>query len=414
MMTMRRQLICLVFALTSMQIFAEVNSFADDIEKFNFALDYKILFLGGFFVILMQAGFAVVEGGYEKNSKSLQNLCINYFSALLGGAFFGAVSMLIGYLGWVETDKPIFSILQGWHWNLIFFYSLMATTITTVVGRIIPSSSSLMVFLLVGFFISGIIFPVYSSWVWGSLLFDGGWLKQIGFIDFAGSTVVHSTAAWIVLAGYFVLRSEQKQQIQKRDIIFDDYKVLSMALAGFILWLAWSGLNVIYISAIHVDVATIVVNSVVALLGAVISALCLSLLFYKQPSWEALIKAALGGLVAITASCGFVSLSASIIIGIISGALTLFVPTLLSRWIHAKNIREVVVIHGLCGVWGTLAIPFTNNVVVEQMGQATLVSQITGVSISFIWSFGLAYLLFKTIYMVKLKLGKYGNENKIV
>ena len=74
----------------------------------------------------------------------------------------------------------------------------------------------------------------------------------------------------------------------------------------------------------------------------------------------------------------------------------------------------MVVIHGLCGVWGTLAIPFTNNVVVEQMGQATLVSQITGVSIAFIWSFGLAYLLFKTIYMVKLKLGKYDNENKVV
>ena len=118
MMTMRRQLICLVFALTSMQIFAEVNSFADDIEKFNFALDYKILFLGGFFVILMQAGFALVEGGYEKNSKSLQNLCINYLSALLGGAFFGAMSMLIGYLGWVETHKHPNPHYQFWSYRL--------------------------------------------------------------------------------------------------------------------------------------------------------------------------------------------------------------------------------------------------------------------------------------------------------
>lgn len=88
----------------------------------------------------------------------------------------------------------------------------MATTITTVVGRIIPNKSSLIMSWGVGLTISAIIFPFFSSWVWGNILWGGGWLKNIGFIDFAGSTVVHSAAAWVLLAGYLTLKSAGKEE----------------------------------------------------------------------------------------------------------------------------------------------------------------------------------------------------------
>ncbi|OTG83971.1 ammonium transporter [Acinetobacter sp. ANC 4648] len=396
-MKILKSFICLFLAFLPTQIFAQVQLLDGDFKVLNALHDVKLLVLGGFFVLLMQAGFAVVEGGGEHNLKSIQFLCVNYVAAILGGILFSGLSFVMSGVATYDVTHPILTIVHGWHWNLMFFYTLMTTTITTVVGRIIPSTISIHIYALISFIIAAFIFPLFSSWAWGNLFYGTGWLKQLGFIDFAGSTVVHSIAAWIVLAGYYVLRKDQKHQIKKRAIIFGDYKILSLALAGFVLWLAWSGLNVVYISAIHVDIGEIVANAIAALVGSVLAALCLSLLFLKHMSWEALIKAALGGLVAITASCGFVSLSAAAIIGMTAGALTLFIPSLLKHWIHAKNIREVVVVHGVCGVWGTLAVALTPHPAIEDMSQGTLFTQSIGILVAFIWSFGISYILFKGI-----------------
>lgn len=274
----------------------------------------------------------------------------------------------------------------------------MATTITTVVGRVIPNRTSLWVNWIVGFMIAGVIFPFFSSWVWGNIAFGGGWLKALGFIDFAGSTVVHSTAAWIVLAGYFTSKSNDKQEISKKDLIFEDYKILSLALAGFILWLAWSGLNIVYISTYRIDIGLIVVNAFAALFGAMLASWALSLLMNnKIISWAELIKAALGGLVAITASCGLVGFSSALIIGLVSGALTNYLPHLLTRWIASKHIREVVVVHGICGIWGTLAVSLSNNPNIQLTHRVSVLDQIMGIGVNFIWSFGVAFLVFKLI-----------------
>ncbi len=397
-----KYLIFFLIVFFSNQVFAEVIFSPNDIKSFDILPNFQLLLLGGISVMMMQAGFAIIEGGYEKKYKSMYGLFINYLSAVIGSALFVLVSYFIYDFGFINNEKPVASYtFQGWHWNLIFFYTLMATTLTTIVGRIIPSSSSLRTFWFIGLVNAALIFPTYSSWVWGNLVFGGGWLKKIGFIDFAGSTVVHSIAAWVVLAGYLVLKPFQKEQLKKRDIIFDDYKVLSIALAGFVLWLAWSGLNVIYITDIPVSITNVVVNTIIALVGAVMSCLICSLIFLKKSTWEALIKAAVGGLVAITASCGFIDIYAAILIGMISGFITLFAPLLLAKWIFLKHIREVITIHGICGVWGTLAVSFTTYNVSELTGYATFGDQLIGVIVAFVWSFGLAYLMFKSIYYVK-------------
>ncbi|MDQ9012004.1 ammonium transporter [Acinetobacter gerneri] len=396
-----KYLIYLSVLVFSPQVFAVDEYTPNDLAAFNLLPNIYLLILGGVFVLMMQAGFAIIEGGYEKNSRSFYGLLINYLSAILGSAFFGVFCFFISTKLGADNQYFVSKPLQGWHWNLVFFYTLMATTLTTVVGRIIPSSSSLFTFWAVGVVISGLIFPVISSWAWGNLFFDGGWLKHYGFIDFAGSTVVHSTSAWIVLAGYFVLKPEQKEQLVKRDIMFDDYKILSIALAGFILWLAWSGLNVGYITAIPVKVIDVVINTVVALLGAVLSSLVLAKVFLKKSSWESMIKSAIGGLVAITASCGFIDAYAAGFVGIIAGIITVYVPSLLSRWIDAKNIREVITIHGFCGIWGTLAVSFSTDRIIELTNRATILEQSVGIVVAFLWSFTVAFIAFKAICWLK-------------
>ena len=390
-------LIGLILIILTFPSYAFSSSLENDIAAFNLIPDFKILFYGSAFVILMQAGFAVAEGGYEHNFKSIYRLIINYISAIVGTLLFEIIFSKLIVWGFIDSPRTLSSI-QGWHWNLLFFYTLMATTITTVVGRIIPSTSSILVNWITGLMIASVIFPFFSGWVWGNLIFGDGWLKALGFIDFAGSTVVHSTAAWIVLAAYLSLKSKYKQEIIKKDMIFEDYRLLSLALAGFILWLAWSGLNVIYISAIHFDIGMVVINAFLALLGSIVSPLLFSLFInQKIISWSELIKAALGGLVAITASCAFVSLSSAFIIGLVSGLFTLYSPRILARWIDSKYVRDVLVIHGVCGVWGTLAVAFNHNSAVESIGKVSLIAQSFGILVNFVWSFTIAYVVFKSI-----------------
>ena len=388
-------LICIIFFYPN---FSFASSLESDLAAFNLITNYELLFFGGIFVILMQAGFAVVEGGYENTYKSISALLVNYVSAVLGTLIFGFFCAKILLAGDASSEKYMNGMLHGWHWNLLFFYTLMATTITTVVGRVIPSKVPLFVNWITGLMIAGVIFPFFSSWTWGNILFGKGWLKELGFIDFAGSTVVHSTAAWIVLAGYLTLKPQDRQEILKKDLIFEDYKILSLALAGFILWLAWSGLNVVYISALFAYIGVIVVNAFAALFGAMIAPLIFSLVLNnKIISWVEMIKGALGGLVAITASCGLVNLSSALIIGLVSGLFTIYLPRLLTYWIDSKHIREVVVVHGICGAWGTLAVSLTDNPVINLANKASVIDQSIGIAVNFVWSFGVAFFVFKLI-----------------
>lgn len=387
----------LILIILAFPSYAFTSSLENDLAAFNLIPDFKILFYGSAFVILMQAGFAVAEGGYEHNLRAIYRLIINYISAIVGTILFEIIFSKLIVWGMIDNPRGLHNI-HGWHWNLLFFYTLMVTTITTVVGRIIPNTSSTWVNWITGLMIAGVIFPFFSGWVWGSLIFGDGWLKALGFIDFAGSTVVHSTAAWIVLAAYLSLKSKYKQEIIKKDLIFEDYKILSLALAGFVLWLAWSGLNMIYISAIHVDISRVVMNALLALLGSMVSPLLFSVFLNQRIiSWSELIKATLGGLVAITASCAFVGSSSAFIIGLVSGLLTLYVSRILARWIDSRYVRDVLVVHGICGVWGTLAVAFNHNSAVGLVGKASLIVQSLGIFINFIWSFTIAYVVFKSI-----------------
>lgn len=393
-----------VLSLLAEQCLAFGDALERDITAFNLSTNYDLLYFGGIFVIFMQAGFAVMEGGHAQRPKAIQGLIVNYLSVMLGTALFG----LISFQFYFPSDVSIRVLLHSWQWNLLFFYMLMATTITTIVGRIIPSTAPILVNWIIGIISSGLIFPIFGGWVWGHILIGSGWLKQIGFVDFAGASVVHVTAAWIVLAGYLASKSQYQQELNLKDLMFEDYKILSFALACFVLWLGWSGLNIVYLMATAVDVSVIFVNAFATLCGSMITALFFSLLVNQKAfSWKELIKAMLGGLVAITANCGIVSISSAFFIGMVSAILTVYMPKLLRRWIESKHICDVLVVHGLCGIWGTLAVVLTNNPEFMMENRATFLAQSIGIFINFVWSFGIAFVLFKLIYLLntrKLKL----------
>lgn len=378
-----------------------------------FAPHYLLLLLGGLFVLLMQSGLAVVEGGYDPETRVGLVYAINFLAA-----FFGCILYLLVSNG-LMSHKIEFALywellIFDWHWNLLFFYMLMATTINMVVSRIMPKSISIWQYWWVALSISSIIFAINSQLISGGFTESEGFLQHLGFVDFAGATIVHSTAAWIVLAGYWVFGQGEQDQIQRRNFGSDDGRLLAMALAAFILWLAWSGLNASYISAIPVNIQVIVLNTLATIIGAMLSIKILGLIFAQRISFEQLIKAALGGLVAITASCGLVSALSAMGIGMVAGCFVFWLPNLLRERIAAKNVSDVLVIHGVCGVWGTLAVVFSNHPVVLVSGNISFAVQLLGVIINFIWSFSAAWLLFKILvcYQKKFKKPKLTLEMK--
>lgn len=370
-----------------------------------FAPHYMLLILGGLFVFFMQSGLAIVEGGYDPESNIKKIYCINYLAAAVGCVLYLLVSNLFipnneGFtLSW---DSSFFD----WRWNLFFFYMLMATTINMVVSRIVPKNASILQYWWVALAISSIVFAVNSQIISGGFAEQEGLLQRIGFIDFAGATIVHSTAAWIVLAGYWVLGKHEQDLIRRRDMGSDDWRFLSMALAAFILWLAWSGLNASYISAIHVNIQVIVINTLTCILGAVLAVKLLGWLLKCKVTFDQLIKAALGSLVAITACCGLVSAWVAMGIGLVAGALVFLLSQALAKRISAKNIVDVLVVHGVCGIWGTLAVVFSSHPVVLESGNVHLWVQLLGVLVNFIWSFSAAWILFHVLLWYRKKSKK--------
>lgn len=209
---------------------------------------------------------------------------------------------------------------------------------------------------LVGFLISGIIFPILSVSAWGDILFNWHWLKDLGFIDYAGATVVHSFAAWIVLAGYLVFWKHHQAYPTATHYIFQEQKFLIFSLAGFVLWLAWSCLNVAFIIGMTIDITTVLINIIAVVGGVCVAMLFAALVDRKYCQRDILIKTLFGGLVAITASCGLINAFMAFVVGWVAAIMTLILPQLLQRWIKMRSVVDVVVIHGCCGVWGTLAV----------------------------------------------------------
>ncbi|MDQ9020405.1 ammonium transporter [Acinetobacter sichuanensis] len=393
---MKQLYLYLVLLFSSSQTYSLTTVSPAQFNAINTFSDITLIVLGTLFVLLMQAGFAVIEGGYVKNSRAIYNLGISYLSAILGNTLYIIFCFLLVFFGIWQTENQSNHIqMYWWQWQIFIFYILMSSTITTIVGRIIPINMSSKVYWIVGLLVSGVIFPILSVSAWGDILFNWHWLKDLGFIDYAGATVIHSFAAWIVLAGYVVFNQYHQDYPKETHYIFQDQKMLIFSLAGFVLWLAWSCLNVAFITGMTIDIITVLINIISVVFGVCVATLGYLILKPQKFKRATLIKALFGGLVAITASCGLVSMSIAFIIGFVAALMTCLLPKLLKRWIRIRSVADVIVIHGLCGVWGTLAVIMNklDNSIVEVSWKY----QIFGILFTFFLGFGLMYVIFKRI-----------------
>ncbi|WP_278395792.1 ammonium transporter [Acinetobacter venetianus] len=370
-----------------------------NIQEIRISLDSVWVVVGGILVFFMQAGFALIESGSVRSKNTVNVLMKNYMDMCIGGLVFWlfGFGLMFGLnqTGWVGLSHFMPDALDDWHWNLLFFQMMFAATATTIASGAMAERIHFMAYVVSAIIVSGVIYPIFGSWAWGGLFGGDGWLKALGFIDFAGSTVVHSIGGWVALAGIIILGPRLGRFGRKGQSHFlAGHNLPLVALGGFILWFAWFGFNAASTVSASVSIGRIALNTHLAACAAAATYMILALIQSKAVLIRYTINASLAGLVAITAGCATMSPLYAVITGAFAGLLITFVPQLLEK-MQLDDVVDAVAVHGVCGAWGTIAAgiflesnPFNLNVIGVQA---------MGVGAAFIWGFGVAFIMFKVL-----------------
>jgi Amt family ammonium transporter len=387
----------------------------------GYPVDFLWTVVAAILVFWMQAGFTLVEAGLTRAKNTVNILMKNLMDFCLGSLVFWAVGfgLMFGTSnGWFGRDG---FFLRGydqepWTFAFLFFQTVFAATAATIVSGAMAERTRFAAYLLYSAVITGFVYPVFGSWAWGGLFAGGGWLEAPeggwlasaglpGFIDFAGSTVVHSVGGWAALAGAIVVGP----RIGKfgRGGTTGDFRGHSMPLATlgvFILWMGWFGFNAGSTTGVTGGAddlyggagkafALIAVNTNLAACAGACAAMATTWLTAGKPEISMVLNGALAGLVSITAPCATVSPFSAMLIGLLGGVLVVFSV----QFIEARRVDDpvgAISVHGVCGAWGTLAAALFHH---GGFSWAQLGTQCIGVAAAFAWTFGVAFVLFKGI-----------------
>ena len=359
------------------------------IKELSYALDTFYFLMTGALVMWMAAGFAMLEAGLVRAKNTTEILtknialysvaCVMYllvgYNVMYGGSDSGFIPSMSFLLGADHTrdavlasgDAPYYSVRADFFFQVVF----VATSMSIISGAV-AERMKLWAFLTFAVVFTGFVYPTQGFWKWG-----GGFLDQLGFLDFAGSGVVHLCGATAALAGVILLGARHGKYGPKGEIIPIPGANLPLATLGtFILWLGWFGFNGgSQLKLADVEnanaVAQIFVNTNTAAAGGVIAALITARLLFGKADLTMALNGALAGLVAITAEPLTPSPGFGTLIGAIGGVLVVFSIVALDK-LRIDDPVGAISVHGVVGIWGLLAVPLTN-------GDASFVSQIIGI-----------------------------------
>jgi len=323
--------------------------------------------LAAVLVFFMNLGFAAVESGFARSKNTVNILSKNFivfavaslgFMLLGWGLMFGGDNPFVGtqnlfilgsnldfYNDTLTSSVPF--------WGKFFFQLVFCGTAATIVSGAVAERVKYITFILFSFALTLVIYPIVGHWIWG-----GGWLAQLGFMDFAGDTVVHSVGGWAALAGAMMLGPRHGKYDKNGKPKAIPGHNMSLAVIGlFVLWLGWFGFNPGSTMSFQNpgDVAHIVMTTNTAAIAAVLTATATSWIFIGKPDLGMTINGCLAGLVGITGSCAYVSVTSALIIGAIAGVLVVFSVLFFDR-VKVDDPVGATSVHLVCGVFGTLAV----------------------------------------------------------
>ncbi len=366
---------------------AQEDDLAARLARFEANLDTVWLLIAAFLVFFMQAGFALLEAGFVSVKHVVNIMMKNLFdfaaaSIMFGaigfGIMFGAGNAFFGtewfFLSGIPETYPGLTVPT---YAFFFFQLVFAGTAATIASGAMGGRTEFRGYLLYSLIVSAVIYPVVGHWIWG-----GGWLASLEtpFTDFAGSTVVHSTGAWIGLMGAIFL-GPRLGRFGKDAKPMVGHNMTAATLGVFILWFGWFGFNPgSQLNADGAAIGLITVTTNLAAAAGAAAGLFINWIAVGKPQLPPMLNGALAGLVAITAPCAFVTPTEAIIIGAIGGVI-MYLGTLLLERLQIDDAVGAVPVHGFAGVWGTLAVGLFHGQtgLLHGGGAAQLISQIIGI-----------------------------------
>ncbi len=341
----------------------------------RYVFNTLLFLIGGFLVMWMAAGFAMLEAGMVRSKNVAMQCTKNIALYSIAGLAFWVVGYNLMYPGdgnWMAADvigriAPVTmpqpatdtgnAYATGSDW---FFQMVFCATAASIVSGTLAERIKLWPFLVFVFVLCGIIYPIQGSWEWGT-----GWLDDIGFSDFAGSTLVHSTGGWAALVGAIVIGARQGKYGANGEVNAMPGSNMALATLGtFILWLGWFGFNGASQLAMGTiadasSVAKIFVNTNLAAAGGVVAAIVLNQIFYGKVDLTMALNGALAGLVSITAEPLTPAIWQAVTIGAVGGVIVVFAVPLLDRF-KIDDVVGAIPVHLFAGIWGTLVVAWTN------------------------------------------------------
>ncbi len=356
---------------------------------------------GGVLVFFMQAGFALLESGSVRAKNTVNVMMKNYTDMCIGGLAFYLVGfgLMMGtnHSGFVGTDHFMPTALSNMDWALMFFQMMFAATAVTIASGAMAERVSFIGYAIAACLICLFVYPVFASWVWGGYFGGTGWLTELGFIDFAGSTVVHSIGGWLALAGILIIGPRLGRfGPDGTPRLIAGHNMTLVALGGFILWFGWFGFNAGSTLSITGNIGLIAVNTFVAAVSSVVGYIVISKTLDKAILLSDSVNASLIGLVSITAGCATTTPVFAVVIGAIASVVYILSTQALLK-LKIDDVVSAVAVHGFGGAWGTLAagLFYTGDL----FNLSRLGVQALGVGVALVWGLGLGLVMYKLIDM---------------
>lgn len=349
----------------------------------KYVFNTLLFLMTGFLVMWMAAGFSMLEAGMVRTKNVSMQCTKNIGLYAIAGIVYWAIGYNVMYDG-VDggfigsflpkvipdpgNDPGDYSAASDWFFQMVF-----CATAASIVSGTLAERIKLWPFLVFVAVLCGLIYPIQGAWKWGA-----GWLDAMGFLDFAGSTLVHSTGGWAALVGAIILGPRLGKYGKDGSVMAIPGSNMPLATLGtFILWLGWFGFNGGSQLAMGTledasAVSRIFVNTNLAAAGGVVVAMILAQIFYGKVDLTFALNGALAGLVSITAEPLTPSPLWAIMIGSVGGAIVVFVVPLLDK-LKIDDVVGAIPVHLVAGIWGTLAVPLTNP-------DGSFVTQITGIA----------------------------------
>ncbi|PWM21280.1 MAG: adenylate cyclase [Clostridiales bacterium] len=331
-------------------------------------IDTLWVFLAAILVFFMNLGFASVEAGFARSKNTVNILSKNFivfavsslgFLLLGWGIMFGGDNPFIGtenlfILGGQDLSAYNDTLTSSVpFWGKFFFQLVFCGTAATIVSGAVAERVKYVTFIIFSFVLTLVIYPIVGHWVWG-----GGWLAELGFLDFAGDSVVHSVGGWAALAGAMLLGPRIGKYGKDGKPKAIPGHSMSLAVIGlFVLWLGWFGFNPGSTMSFQnpSDVFHILMTTNTSAIAAVITATATSWIVLKKPDLGMTINGCLAGLVGVTGGCAYVSIEVSLLIGALSGILVVFAVGFFDK-MKIDDPVGATSVHLGCGIFGTICV----------------------------------------------------------